>query len=320
MRSQAAEAAQARLVRAELEPHERFAPVNGIELCYEDLGDPDGEPMLLVMGLGTQLIHWNPGFVNALADRGFRVIRYDNRDAGHSSKIDHPPPGRVAMMFGLPRGRAYHLNDMADDAAGLIEALGLQSAHAFGVSMGGMIAQVAAYRRPDRIRSLTMMMSGSGKRVASLPRLRALGTLLVKPPRSKEAFVKRTLRTFEVIGSPAHPLDAERKAEFRRTLELTWDRDHSSAGVARQLHAITSSGDRTRRLRDIRAPALVIHGDRDPLVRPAAGRSLARAIPGAEFRLIPGMGHDMPPALFEEFADAIAANAARAGVRPGGEG
>ena len=311
MRSQAAEADEAPVRRAALEPREQFARVNGIELCYEDVGDADGQPMLLVMGLGTQLIHWNPAFVNALVDRGFRVIRYDNRDAGHSSKVDHPPPGRVAMMFGLPRGRAYHLDDMADDAAGLIRALGVESAHVFGVSMGGMIAQVAAYRRPERVRSLAMMMSGSGKRVASLPRLRALGTLLARPARSRDAFVERTLKTFEIIGSPAHPMDAEREAEFRRTLELTWDRDHSSAGVARQLHAITSSGDRTKLLRGVKAPTLVIHGDRDPLVRPTAGRALARAIPGARFRLVPGMGHDMPPALFEDFADAIAENAAR---------
>jgi pimeloyl-ACP methyl ester carboxylesterase len=294
--------------------------VGGIELCYEDLGDPDDEPLVLVMGLGTQLIHWNPSFVNELIDRGFRVIRFDNRDAGHSTKVDAPPPGTLAMMFGLSRGRAYHLNDMADDVAGLIEALGLPSAHLFGVSMGGMMAQVAAYRHPDRVRSLTMMMSGSGKRVASLPRLRALGTLIAKPARSREGFVKRTIRTFEVIGSPGYPMSPERQAEFREVLELTWDRDHQSAGVARQLHAITSSGDRTRHLRDIRAPTLVIHGSRDPLVRPAAGRSLARSIPGAEFRLVEGMGHDMPAELFSVFADDIARNAARSGFEGAGAG
>ncbi len=303
--------------RAELHPDERFARVGSLDLCYEDLGDPEGEPLILVMGLGTQLIHWNPAFVNELIDRGFRVIRFDNRDAGHSSKVDAPPPGTAAMMFGLPRGRAYHLNDMADDIAGLADALEISSMHLFGVSMGGMMAQVTAYRHPERVRSLTMMMSGSGKRVTALPRLRALGTLLANPPKTKEAFVARTLRTFEIIGSPAYPMDEEREEEFRRVLELTWDRDHHSAGVARQLHAITSSGDRTKRLAGVRAPTLVIHGDRDPLVRPAAGRSLARAIPGAELHVIDGMGHDMPPALFGRFADEIAANAARGGFQRG---
>jgi pimeloyl-ACP methyl ester carboxylesterase len=302
------------VTHAELEPRERFAKVGDLELCYEDLGDPDGEPLVLVMGLGTQLIHWHPGFVNLLVDRGFRVIRFDNRDAGHSSKIKGPSPGRVAMLFGLPRRRAYHLHDMADDVVGLIDALDLESAHVTGVSMGGMISQATAYRHPDRVRSLVMIMSGSGKRVTSLPRMRALGTLLARPARSREDFVKTTRRVFEVIGSPGYPMDPEREAEFRRTLELTWDRDHDPAGVARQLHAITSSGDRTKALRKVRAPTLVIHGEKDPLVRPAAGRALARAIPGAEFRLIEGMGHDMPPALFEQFADAVAQNAEKGGM------
>ena len=301
--------------RAELEPQERFADLGDIRLCYEDLGDPGGQPLVLVMGLGTQLIHWNPALCNLLVDRGFRVIRFDNRDAGHSTRVDAPPPGMVPMLFGLPRGRAYDLDDMADDIAGLMDALELESAHLMGVSMGGMIAQVAGYRHPGRVRSLTLMMTGAGKPIASLPRLRAFGTLLAKPARSKERFVERTLKTFEVIGSPAYPMGGERETEFRRILELTWDRNHHSAGVARQLHAITSSGDRTKRLGSITAPALVIHGDSDPLVRPVAGRGLARAISGAEFRLIPGMGHDMPPELYEQFADAVAEVAARAASR-----
>jgi pimeloyl-ACP methyl ester carboxylesterase len=285
-----------------------------VELCCEDLGDPEGEPLILVMGLGTQLIHWHPSFVNLLIDRGFRVVRFDNRDAGHSEKIDAPPPGRAAMLLGLPRRRAYHLHDMADDVTGLMDALGLESAHLLGVSMGGMIAQATAYRHPGRVRSLVLIMSGSGKRVSSLPRLRALGTLLARPARTKEGFVKNTKRVFEVIGSPGYPMDGEREEFFERTLELTWERDHNPAGVARQLHAITSSGDRTKRLARISAPTTVIHGDKDPLVRPAAGRALARAIPGAEFRLIEGMGHDMPPALFGELADAVVETARRGGM------
>ena len=293
-------------------PRERFAKVGEIELCYDELGDPNGEPMVLVMGLGTQLIHWHPAFCGELGERGFRVIRFDNRDAGRSSKVKGPPPNTLSMLFGIPRGLAYTLGDMADDVTGLLDALGIESAHVTGISMGGMIAQVVGYRHPDRVRSLALISTGSGKRTTSLPRLRALGTLLAKPPRSREQFTDLMTNTFEVIGSPAYPMDAKREAEFRATLEETWRRGHSPAGSARQLHAITSSGDRSRKLRGVRAPTVVIHGDSDPLVRPSAGRSVARAIPGAELMEIEGLGHDMPPELFERIADAIAANARRA--------
>ncbi len=264
------------------------------------------------MGLGTQLIHWHPAFCNMLIDRGFRVIRFDNRDAGRSTMSDSPPPTTVPMLFGLRRGRAYHLNDMAGDAVGLLDVLGIDSAHLTGVSMGGMIAQAAGYRHPDRVRSLALLMTGSGSRASAMPRPRALRTLLAKPATGREAFVDSAMRTFAVIGSPAYPMDGAREAEFRRSLELGWDRGHSAAGFARQLHAINATGDRRKLLRGVRAPTVVIHGDSDPLVRPAAGRSLARAIPGAYFRLIPGMGHDMPPELFERFVEEIARNAERA--------
>jgi pimeloyl-ACP methyl ester carboxylesterase len=290
---------------------ERFARVGEIELCYDELGDPEGEPMLLVMGLGTQLIHWDPRFCAELGERGFRVIRFDNRDTGRSTTIDSPAPSRLAMMLGISHGLAYSLDDMADDTVGLLDALGLESAHLTGVSMGGMIAQVAGYRHPDRVRSLALLSTSSGNRITSFPRLRAMTTLLVKPARTRSEFIDNTMRTFEVIGSPNHPRDPEQEREFREVLGATWDRGHHSAGVARQLHAITSSGDRRRTLHDVRAPTLVIHGDADPLVRPIAGRSVARAIQGAELRVFPGMGHDMPPALFGEIADAIAANACR---------
>jgi len=297
------------------EPHqrqERFAKVGEIELCYEELGDPDGEPMLLVMGLGTQLIHWHRDFCGLLGQRGFRVIRFDNRDAGRSTSIGGKPPGTIPMMLGLPSGLAYSLNDMADDAIGLLDALDIGTAHLTGISMGGMIAQVAAYRHPERVRSLALLSTGSGKRTTSLPRLRAMGTLLARPPRSREEFVELVQKTFEVIGSPAHPMDAKREAEFERILAESWDRGHNPAGTARQLHAITASGDRSRQLGGVRAPTVVIHGDSDPLVRPAAGRSVAKAIPGARLRIVEGMGHDMPPALFETLVDEIAANAERA--------
>src|SRR3954447_6665727 len=185
------------------------APVNGIELAYQEMGDPTGEPMVLVMGLGTQMIHWPLGFCELLVERGFRLIRFDNRDIGPSTWVDPPVPSRTAMLLGLGRGLAYSLDDMADDVAGLIEHLEISPAHVVGVSQGGMIAQVLGYRRPELVRSLGLIMTGSGKRVASLPRLRALGTLMRELPNDRDAYVKALMKTFEVIGSPDYREDPE---------------------------------------------------------------------------------------------------------------
>jgi pimeloyl-ACP methyl ester carboxylesterase len=292
---------------------EQRAPVNGIELAYQELGDPDGEPMMMVMGLGTQMIHWPEGFCELLVERGFRLILFDNRDIGHSTWIDAPVPGRTAMLFGLRRRLAYTLDDMADDLAGLIEYLDVAPAHVVGVSQGGMIAQVLGYRRPELVRSLGLIMTGSGKRVASVPRLRALGTLIRELPDNREAQVEALVRVFKVIGSPDYPEDEQ---WLREQIAAGYDRGNNPAGTARQLHAITASGDRTRRLRGVKAPTVVIHGTRDPLVRPAAGRALARAIPGARLELIEGMGHDLPPGLWERIADLLADNARRAATGP----
>jgi pimeloyl-ACP methyl ester carboxylesterase len=288
---------------------EQLAPVNGIELCYQELGDPDGEPLMLVMGLGTQMIHWDLGFCELLADEGFRVIRFDNRDIGRSTHMDAPVPSRLAMLLGSRRGLAYTLDDMADDLAGLIEHLGLDSAHVVGASQGGMIAQVLGYRRPERVRSLGLIMTGSGKRVTSLPRLRALGVLLSQPPRDRDRYVDAVVKLFKVIGSPDYPPD---EARLREQVATGFDRGHNPPGAARQLHAITASCDRSGRLRGVRAPTVVIHGTRDPLVRPAAGRSVAAAIPGARLVMIPGMGHDLPRELWPRIVGELAANASRA--------
>jgi pimeloyl-ACP methyl ester carboxylesterase len=288
---------------------ERRAPANGIELAYRELGEPEGEPMVMVMGLGTQLIHWPEGFCELLVERGFRLILFDNRDVGHSTWIDAPVPGRTAMLLGLRRGLAYTLDSMADDLGGLIEHLEIAPAHVVGVSQGGMIAQVLGYRRPELVRSLGLIMTGSGKRVASVPRLRALGTLMRELPDDRDAHVEAMVRVFRVIGSPDYPED---ERWLREAIAAGYDRGNNQAGTARQLHAITASGDRTRRLRGVKAPTVVIHGTRDPLVRPAAGRALARAIPGARLELIAGMGHDLPPALWERIADLLADNARRA--------
>lgn len=287
---------------------ERFAEIGGIRLCYQEMGDPDAEPMVLVMGLGTQMIHWENGFCELLVRAGHRVIRFDNRDAGRSTRLDGPPPGRLPMLLGLPHARAYSLEDMADDAAGLITELELDSAHVVGASMGGMIAQVLAYRRPDAVRSLGLIMTGSGKRVTSLPRLRALGTLMREAPRDRERYADHIVGVFKAIGSPDFPGQDER---IRAHALAAYDRGHSRAGVARQLHAITSSGDRSRRLASVRAPTVVVHGEADPLVRPAAGRSVAAAIPDARFVLVPGMGHDLPPPVWPVVAGELVANARR---------
>ncbi|MQA72778.1 MAG: alpha/beta fold hydrolase [Solirubrobacterales bacterium] len=294
---------------------ERFAEVGAIELCYQEMGDPAGEPMVLVMGLGMQMIAWEDGLCELLAGAGFRVIRFDNRDTGRSTAVRAPAPTRVAMLAGLRRGLAYTLDDLADDAAGLIDALELDSAHVVGASMGGMIAQVVGYRAPDRVRSLGLIMTGSGKRTVSMPRLRALGALLQDAPEGREAQAEHAVRLFRLIGSPTFAANDER---IRAHALAAYDRGRNRAGAARQLHAITASGDRRRRLRSVRAPTVVIHGSRDPLVRPAAGRSVAAAIPGARLVIVPGMGHDLPPEVWPTVAGEVLANARRApAVRPG---
>jgi pimeloyl-ACP methyl ester carboxylesterase len=287
---------------------ERFAAVGGgsISLCYQEMGDRDGEPILLVMGLGTQMIAWDDGFCRLLADEGFRVIRFDNRDVGRSTRVDGPPARRLPMLLGLSRGLAYTLDDLADDATGLLDALELESAHVAGASMGGMIAQVLGYRHADRVRSLGLIMTGSGKRIVSMPRMRAMGTLMRDAPGDRDAYAEHAVRIFGVIGSPGFAPPNDR---IRAHALLSHDRGHSRAGVSRQLHAITASGNRTPKLAKVRAPTVVIHGAQDPLVRPAAGRSVADSIPGAKLVMVPGMGHDLPPEVWPLVAGELVANA-----------
>ncbi len=288
--------------------NEQIAPSNGIEIAYEQFGDEDGVPLILIMGLATQMIHWDVAFCEMLAERGHRVIRFDNRDMGHSSKIEAGSrPGTAGMLLGTGKPE-YKLRDMAADTVGLLDHLEIDKAHVVGASMGGMIAQTVAIGHPDRVHSLTSIMSTTGNRRFGLPKMRAFGTLIAKAPADRDDYADRAVKTFSVIGSPGYPFDEERV----RAMSLTaYDRRFNPGGVARQLHAITSSGDRTRRLGELRIPALVIHGCDDPLVRTAAGRATARAIPGSHLRLIEGMGHDLPHALWPEIADAIAQNARR---------
>jgi pimeloyl-ACP methyl ester carboxylesterase len=290
---------------------ELHAPANGIELCFQEMGDPDGEPLLLVMGLATQMIAWDEEFCGMLAERGFRVVRFDNRDIGRSSRIEAGVPGRLDMLVG--RGTApYLLRDMAADTFGLMDHLGIESAHLVGASMGGMIVQTAAIEGPRRVRSLTSIMSTTGSRRVGHPSYRTFGLLLGKPPRDREAAIERVIKTFKTIGSPGYPFEEER---VREIAGRSFDRGHSEAGIARQLHAITASGDRTPGLRQLDVPALVIHGKNDILVNPSGGRATAKAIPGARLKLVEGMGHDLPRALWPSFVEEIAANAARASKR-----
>ncbi len=288
---------------------EQLAPANGIELCYQELGDPDGEPLLLVMGLATQMIAWDETFCGMLAERGFRVVRFDNRDIGRSTRIEAAGvPRRADMLLGRPGRAAYLLRDMAADTVGLMDHLGIDSAHLVGASMGGMIAQTTAIEHPERVCSLVSVMSNTGSRWTGMPSRRAMAVLMAKPPRGRDAAIERTVKTFKVIGSPGYPFEEER---VRQIAGRSYDRGHNSAGVLRQLHAITASGDRTQALRGVAAPTTVIHGNRDPLVRPAGGRATARAIPGARLKMVDGMGHDLPRQLWPDFVEAIAANAAR---------
>ncbi|HEY5816365.1 MAG TPA: alpha/beta hydrolase [Solirubrobacterales bacterium] len=292
---------------------ERLAPVNGIEIAWQEIGDPDGEPLLLVMGLATQMLAWDEAFCALLAERGFRVVRFDNRDIGRSTKIEAAGvPKRAEMLLGGRRTAPYLLSDMAADTTGLMDHLGIESAHLVGASMGGMIAQTVAIEHPQRVRSLVSMMSSTGNRRLGLPTRKAFGTLFARPRPGREAAIEQTVRTFKTIGSPAYPMDEER---FRALAGASYDRSHSRAGIARQLHAIVASGDRTAALERLRLPATVLHGGSDPLIRPAAGRATARAIRDSRLRIFEGMGHDLPPALWPDFAEEITATAARAGTR-----
>jgi pimeloyl-ACP methyl ester carboxylesterase len=288
---------------------ETMAPVNGIELCYQEMGDPDGEPLVLIMGLATQMIAWDEEFCGMLAERGFRVVRFDNRDIGRSTKVRSAGvPNVLDLLVG--RGKPeYRLRDMATDTVGLMDHLGIESAHVVGASMGGMIAQCTAIGHPGRVRSLCSIMSTTGSRRVGHPSYKTFGLLLGKPPREREAAIERVVKTFKTIGSPGFPFD---EARIRELAGRSFDRGHSQAGIARQLHAITASGDRTHQLRKLDLPAVVIHGKNDVLVNPSGGRATARAIPNARLKMIEGMGHDMPRALWPTFVEEISCNAARA--------
>jgi proline iminopeptidase len=296
-----------------------FASANGLSIAYECDGDPAGAPMVLVMGLGMPLVFWPDEFVASLAAHGFRLVRFDNRDCGHSTRLAgrgpvNLPAALARAMLGLPVPAPYTLADMADDSVGLLDALGIRQAHFVGVSMGGMIAQTVAARHPARVASLVSIMSSTGNRRVMLGRPRALRALLSRPKdaTSADAVVAHMMGVLGAIGSPRYPLDPQL---LRHGCERVVARGYYPAGTARQLLAIAASGDRRRELARITAPTLVIHGREDPLVRLAAGKDTARNIPGAQLLVIEGMGHDLPPALMPRIVDAIAAHAREAESR-----
>jgi len=290
---------------------ERLARANGIELAYQEAGDPEGDPLILIMGLAAQMLAWQEDFCAMLASRGFRVVRFDNRDIGHSTILRAAGmPSRVDMFTGRRATAPYLLADMARDTFGLMDALGIEAAHVTGASMGGMIGQTMAILQPERVRSLVSMMSTTGNRRVGSPTFRAWGLLLSKFPHGREDYVKRALRTFRVIGSPDH----RDEREIEELAGAMYDRGHDAAAIVRQMHAISASGDRTADLERLQVPTTVLHGAEDPLARPAAGRATAEAIPGARLRIFEGMGHDLPRALWPDFVDEIAAAAERSGA------
>ena len=276
---------------------------NGIEIAYESFGPDTGRPLLLVMGLGTQMLAWPEGFCELLVDRGFHVVRFDNRDVGLSTHLhDAPLPDVMASLGGDTSSASYALEDMADDAVGLLDGLGLPSAHVVGASMGGMIAQTMAIRHQDRVRSLTSIMSTPSPAIgAATPE--AIGVLLAPPATNREEEVQRVVAAYRVVGSPGYELDVEWLSDISGT---AYDRSFDPTGVARHLVAVHASGDRTAALAGVTAPTLVIHGDSDPLVQLAGGQATAAAIPGSELMVLPGMGHNFPRELWPTVVDAIA--------------
>jgi len=280
---------------------ESFATANGIEICYQSFGDAQAPAILLIMGLGMQLVAWPDAFCLGLVEQGFRVIRFDNRDTGRSTRIDWRPRPRLPLaiargLLGLPVAAPYLLADMADDAAGLLDALQVPRAHIVGVSLGGMVGQCLAARHAQQVLSLCSIMSATGNWRTSLAKPGALRQLLSRPARPDclRSQADHLLRVFSVIGSPGFPSDV---VELRRQVERGLRRAYHPRGQVHQLLAVIAAGDRRRELAAIRVPTLVVHGSDDPLLPASAGRETARLIPGARLQIIEGMGHDLAPGV-----------------------
>jgi pimeloyl-ACP methyl ester carboxylesterase len=275
---------------------------DGVDIRYERLTGDGARPLLLIMGLGMQMIFWPDALCADLTRRGFAVARFDNRDSGLSTHFHRAGTPSLLGIFTRPSAvAAYRLDDMAADAVAVLDALGWDSAHIVGASMGGMIAQMLAIRYPARVRSLTSIMSTPSPRIGR-PRLSALGVLLTREVADREAAAERVVKVSRVIGSPGYPLNED---WLRDTGRRAYDRSYDPAGTHRQLAAINASGDRRTRLAQVRVPTLVLHGEADPLIRPTGGRATAAAVPGARLVTYPGMGHNLPHELWPAIIDEI---------------
>jgi pimeloyl-ACP methyl ester carboxylesterase len=289
---------------------EKMVAVGDVELCYDVLGSLDEPVVMLVAGLGRSLVGWDDGFCQRLVDEGFGVVRFDNRDAGLSSRIAGAPPfDLAAARRGGRDAVAYTLDDMAGDVVGLLDVLGVDSAHLAGSSMGGMIIQTVAIHHPSRVRSLCSIMSTTGARDAGQPTPEAMAVLMQRPSGDKEEYVTTQLANYQVIGSRGALVD---EAWQRGRFERFWDRGVDPAATARQMMAIVASGDRSAGLAGVHVPTVVIHGDADTLVPLDGGRATARAVPGAELVVIEDMGHELPPAVWPQVVAALVTNARRA--------
>lgn len=284
---------------------------NGVELEYETVGGPAGRPLLLVQGLGAQLISVEDGLCQELASRGFLVIRYDNRDAGLSTWFDDARPVNLAAVWGGDHSTlAYTLEDMADDAAGVLDAAGVESAHVAGISLGGMIAQLLATRYPARVRSLASIMSTTGDRAVGQPTAEAASVLMSSMPGDRERYIDQAVANTRAISSgTAYPFDED---AVRRGAARGFDRAYHPKGTGRQFAAILAAGDRAAALGQIRVPTVVVHGEQDQIIGVSGGEATAAAIGGARLLRVPGLGHELPPGFWPVLADALVEVADRA--------
>jgi pimeloyl-ACP methyl ester carboxylesterase len=282
---------------------------NGIEIEYEAHGDPEATPLLLIMGLGVQLIHWDDGFVDELVRRGFYVIRFDNRDVGLSTKMESAGSPDIAGVLAGESKPPYSLGDMADDAVGVLDALHVKAAHIVGASMGGFIAQLVAINHPNRTLSLTSIMSGPGGHDAIPPTPEALEVLVRLPAPTREEIIQNTLEARRLFAGEGNPFNV---AEQRALVERAYERSYYPEGFGRQYAAILASKTRIPGLRELKVPTLVVHGADDPLVPPENGKRVAAAVPGARYLEFPGAGHNLPPNTWGAVADAIAETARQA--------
>jgi pimeloyl-ACP methyl ester carboxylesterase len=287
---------------------EQFADVGPVTLCYETFGDPADPAMLLIMGLGTQMVAWREDFCRQLVERGFYVIRFDNRDSGKSTSMAGRPVTLLELVAKHVKKPPYTLAEMADDAIGLLDHLGIERAHIVGASMGGMIGQHLAMRYPGRVLSLASIMSTTGGRFVGQPRMAVIPLFLSKPSGGKDDYIERAVKLFRTVGSK-RLFDEE---YVRESAAASWDRGVNVAGTGRQLGAITADGNRSKRLARVTAPTVVIHGKDDKLVAPSGGKATAKAITGAKLLMLDDMGHDLPRPVWPNIIDAIVANAKRA--------